>query len=111
MRFRSPFGKINFLPAEISGPWTAIGAQRRTAQGLMNHGLRGGQQMTRAMTRRAFVWSAAAGSLASLAGTKRTAAQSAVPVRWASLQPGFTVLPVQYILANKLGQKNGIDLP
>ena len=34
-----------------------------------------------------------------------------IPVRWASLQPGFTVLPVQYILANDLGRKYGLILP
>ncbi|MGY3603301.1 ABC transporter substrate-binding protein [Bradyrhizobium sp. Leo121] len=38
-------------------------------------------------------------------------AASDINVRWASLQPGFTVLPVQYILANHLGRKNGIILP
>ncbi len=32
-------------------------------------------------------------------------------MRWASLQPGFTVLPVQYILANDLGRKHGLNLP
>lgn len=34
-----------------------------------------------------------------------------IPVRWASLQPGFTALPVQYILAKHLGKKHGLNLP
>ena len=37
-------------------------------------------------------------------------AQALVPLRWAALTPGFTVLPVQYVLANKLGGKHGIKL-
>src|SRR2546429_513686 len=63
------------------------------------------------LTRRDFFRaSAAAGSLALLAN-KRAVAEAPVAVRWASLQPGFTVLPVQYILANKLSQRSGIELP
>src|SRR5437879_4065699 len=71
----------------------------------------GEESMSGNLTRRDFVRaSAAAGSLALLAN-KRAVADAPVAVRWASLQPGFTVLPVQYILANKLGQRSGIELP
>jgi NitT/TauT family transport system substrate-binding protein len=67
--------------------------------------------MTGNMTRRDFVGAAAAAAGALIPLGRPALAQPAIPVRWASLQPGFTVLPVQYILANKLGQKNGIELP
>ena len=62
------------------------------------------------LTRRDFVRASAATGALTLLGRSATA-ETPIPVRWASLQPGFTVLPVQYILANKLGQKNGIELP
>jgi NitT/TauT family transport system substrate-binding protein len=73
----------------------------------------GRNSMSGILTRRDFVCAVAAtaGSLSSLANARPALAQSTVPVRWASLQPGFTVLPVQYILANQLGQNNGIELP
>lgn len=69
--------------------------------------------MSEILTRRDFICAAtaAASSITSLSGSGNALAQAAIPVRWASLQPGFTVLPVQYILANKLGQKNGMELP
>jgi NitT/TauT family transport system substrate-binding protein len=62
-------------------------------------------------TRRGFVAGSAAASLMLSPSVRKAAADTAVPVRWASLQPGFTVLPVQFILANKLGQKNGLTMP
>jgi NitT/TauT family transport system substrate-binding protein len=59
-------------------------------------------------TRRAFVGATASASLMLSPNVKRAFADSEIPVRWASLQPGFTVLPVQYILANNLGKKHGL---
>lgn len=38
-------------------------------------------------------------------------AQAREPVRWAALQPGFTMLPVQYILSRKLDEKHGLQAP
>ncbi|ABD86425.1 ABC transporter substrate-binding protein [Rhodopseudomonas palustris] len=61
------------------------------------------------LTRRDFAFGSAAAAALLAAGRPALAAD--VAVRWASLQPGFTVLPVQYILANKLGQKHGLTLP
>jgi NitT/TauT family transport system substrate-binding protein len=61
------------------------------------------------VTRRSFVIGSASASL--LAGSAGRAMAADVPVRWAALQPGFTVLPVQYILANKLGERHGLSLP
>lgn len=67
--------------------------------------------MKQALTRRDFaIGSAAAGSIL-LSGLRRALADTGLTVRWASLQPGFTMLPVQYILANKLGAKHGLNLP
>jgi NitT/TauT family transport system substrate-binding protein len=37
--------------------------------------------------------------------------QALEPIRWAALQPGFTMLPVQYILSKKIGEKNGLSVP
>jgi NitT/TauT family transport system substrate-binding protein len=50
---------------------------------------------------------------ATIAATWRASRAKAedVAVHWAALQPGFTMLPVQYILAKKLGQRHGVDLP
>jgi NitT/TauT family transport system substrate-binding protein len=62
-------------------------------------------------TRRGFVAAAGAGCLLAAPGIRTALASESKALRWASLQPGFTVLPVQYILANKLGQKNGLSLP
>jgi NitT/TauT family transport system substrate-binding protein len=69
--------------------------------------------MTGTLTRRRFVCAAvaAAGSFTAIDDKGPANAQPPVPVRWAALQPGFTVLPVQYILANRLGLNNGIELP
>jgi NitT/TauT family transport system substrate-binding protein len=61
-------------------------------------------------TRRNFLAAAAAGSFVLPLAIRRSFAAADIRVRWASLQPGFTVLPVQYILANELGHKNGIAL-
>ena len=63
------------------------------------------------VTRRDFLAASAAGSLSLSASLQRAFAAADLPVRWASLQPGFTVLPVQYILANDLGRKHGLNLP
>lgn len=63
------------------------------------------------LTRRDFLAASAAGSMSLSASLERAFAAAELPVRWASLQPGFTVLPVQYILANQLGRKNGLKLP
>lgn len=63
------------------------------------------------LTRRGFVVTSGAASLMLSPAIRTAFAQADVSVKWASLQPGFTVLPVQYILANKLGQKNGVSLP
>ena len=63
------------------------------------------------VTRRDFLAASAAGSLSLSASLQRAFAAADLPVRWASLQPGFTVLPVQYILANDLGRKYGLNLP
>lgn len=59
------------------------------------------------LNRRTFL----AGTAAVVATWPAPQAKAGVAVRWASLQPGFTMLPVQYILANKLGHQYGIDLP
>jgi len=61
-------------------------------------------------TRRGFLAAAAATSPL-LPATVRGAFAAEIPVRWASLQPGFTVLPVQFILANRLGEKSGLKFP
>jgi NitT/TauT family transport system substrate-binding protein len=63
------------------------------------------------VTRRDFLAASAAGLLSLSASLQRAFAAADLPVRWASLQPGFTVLPVQYILANDLGRKYGLNLP
>lgn len=52
-----------------------------------------------------------AAALAALSPLGRAMAANGIAVRWASLQPGFTMLPVQYILANKLAPRQGLDLP
>lgn len=62
-------------------------------------------------TRRGFVAASGVASLMLSPSIRTALANAGTPVRWAALQPGFTVLPVQYILANKLGQKNGLSLP
>jgi len=62
-------------------------------------------------TRRDFLAASAAGSLMLSSTIRRAFADADIKVRWASLQPGFTVLPVQYILANDLGGKNGVGFP
>jgi NitT/TauT family transport system substrate-binding protein len=66
------------------------------------------------MTRRRVMAGSLAGAAASLAGLRvgldPAMAQALTPLRWAGLTPGFTVLPIQYILANKLGEKHGIKL-
>ena len=62
-------------------------------------------------TRRGFVAASGVASLLAMPGIRRALAAEPKALRWASLQPGFTVLPVQYILANKLGRKNGLSLP
>jgi NitT/TauT family transport system substrate-binding protein len=62
-------------------------------------------------TRRNFLAASAAGSLILSSTLRRAFAAADIRVRWASLQPGFTVLPVQYILANDLGRKNGLSFP
>ncbi|HEY0329998.1 MAG TPA: ABC transporter substrate-binding protein [Rhodopseudomonas sp.] len=61
------------------------------------------------LTRRDFAFGSASAAMLLAAGRPALAAD--VAVRWASLQPGFTVLPVQYILANKLGARHGLTLP
>jgi NitT/TauT family transport system substrate-binding protein len=62
-------------------------------------------------TRRNFLAAAAVSSFTLPSTIRRAFAAADIPVRWASLEPGFTVLPVQYILANNLGRKNGIAFP
>jgi NitT/TauT family transport system substrate-binding protein len=62
-------------------------------------------------TRRDVLAASVAGALALSSPLRRAFAAADIPVRWASLQPGFTVLPVQYILANDLGGKNGLSFP
>ena len=62
-------------------------------------------------TRRNFLAASAAGSLTLSSTVRRAFAAADIRVRWASLQPGFTVLPVQYILANDLGRRNGLSFP
>ncbi len=62
-------------------------------------------------TRRNFLAASAASSFTLSSTIRRAFAAADIPVRWASLEPGFTVLPVQYILANNLGRKNGIAFP
>ena len=63
------------------------------------------------ITRRDFLAASAASSFSLSTSLREAFAAADLPVRWASLQPGFTVLPVQYILANNLGRKNGLILP
>lgn len=69
--------------------------------------------MTAHISRRQVIASAGA-TTAGLAGLRtgdhRAAAQEPISLRWATLTPGFTVMPVQYILANKLGEKHGLKL-
>jgi NitT/TauT family transport system substrate-binding protein len=62
-------------------------------------------------TRRDFLAASAASSMMLSATISRAFAAEDLPVRWASLQPGFTVLPVQYILATGLGRKHGLNFP
>src|SRR5882762_6106830 len=62
-------------------------------------------------TRRDFLAASAASSMMLSATISRAFSAEDLPVRWASLQPGFTVLPVQYILANGLGRKHGLNFP
>ncbi|MCK1323868.1 MULTISPECIES: ABC transporter substrate-binding protein [unclassified Bradyrhizobium] len=62
-------------------------------------------------TRRNFLAASAASSLTLPSAIRHAFAAANIRVRWASLQPGFTVLPVQYILANDLGGKNGLSFP
>lgn len=66
--------------------------------------------MARPATRRDFLAASAAASLM-LPWAARHAVAADTLVRWASLQPGFTMLPVQYILASDLGEKNGLRFP
>jgi NitT/TauT family transport system substrate-binding protein len=63
------------------------------------------------MTRRKLLTLSTAASLSAPSIVRSALAASDIKVRWASLQPGFTVLPVQYILANDLGSRNGIIFP
>jgi NitT/TauT family transport system substrate-binding protein len=63
------------------------------------------------VTRRNFLAASAASSLTLPSTIRHAFAAAGIRVRWASLQPGFTVLPVQYILANDLGGKNGLSFP
>jgi NitT/TauT family transport system substrate-binding protein len=63
------------------------------------------------MTRRKLLTLSTAASLSAPSIVRSALAASDIKVRWASLQPGFTVLPVQYILANDLGARNGIIFP
>jgi len=67
-----------------------------------------GEKMTE-FTRRNFLAASAAGSLTLSSAIQRAFAAADIRVRWGSLQPGFTVLPVQYILAHDLGHKNGLS--
>ena len=62
-------------------------------------------------SRRNLLAAAAMSSFALPSSIRHALAASDIRVRWASLQPGFTVLPVQYILANGLGGKNGLSFP
>src|SRR4051794_23509079 len=62
-------------------------------------------------TRRNFLAASAAGSFMLTSTIRNGLAAADIPARWGSLQPGFTVLPVQYILANELGHKNGVAFP
>lgn len=67
--------------------------------------------MTELLGRRAFLQGAAmigAGLLAAPAGVRNAFADDGV--RWASLQPGFTVLVTEYIRNKKLDEKNGFRL-
>ena len=70
-----------------------------------------GVSPTRGSSRRDFLAASAVSSVMLSATLRRAFAAADIPVRWASLQPGFTVLPVQYILANNLGRQNGLSLP
>jgi NitT/TauT family transport system substrate-binding protein len=63
------------------------------------------------LTRRNFLVASAAGSFTLPLTIRSAFAAADIQLRWASLQPGFTVLPVQYILANDLGRKNGLIFP
>ncbi|MEP9349141.1 PhnD/SsuA/transferrin family substrate-binding protein [Xanthobacter sp. KR7-225] len=87
-------------PREIVGSWT-----RHAWEGnVVDH-----------LTRRTFLGASFGASLAGgaigVAGRAAPAfAQAAAPVRWASLAPGFTILVVQYILAQKLAEKHGVPL-
>ena len=55
-----------------------------------------------------------AGGIGTLAGLRvgidAAAAQALAPLRWAALQPGFTILPIAYIGANGLARKHGMAL-
>ncbi len=63
-------------------------------------------------TRRAALRAAAGGLGAFALGRYAPAlAQAKDDVRWAALQPGFTMLPVQYILSKKLADKHGLAVP
>ncbi len=111
MRYRPEFGKFTVAwrkrlrLARSFGP----GCGEAKKQKCATHG--SPEEKMTDLTRRNFLVASAAGSFA-LPPTIRSAFAAAdIPLRWASLQPGFTVLPVQYILANDLGRKNGLIFP
>jgi NitT/TauT family transport system substrate-binding protein len=98
--------KLRWQPARAFGP--DRGAAKK--QKILRHAGIPGGKMTEA-SRRNFVAASAAGALMLSSTIRRAFAAADIRVRWASLQPGFTVLPVQYILANDLGARNGLSFP
>jgi NitT/TauT family transport system substrate-binding protein len=111
MRHRPGFGKVRVIATKeriCARRERAMESPKNARNQTRENG--GGNAMT-GFTRRGFVAASGAASLMAAPGIRAALAATATPVRWAALQPGFTVLPVQYILANKLGQKNSLSLP
>jgi NitT/TauT family transport system substrate-binding protein len=113
MRYRPDFGKFSVdQDARLrSAPVfrTEPPASQKARKACATHGSRG--EKMKHSTRRGFFAASAAGSFMLASTIRRAFAAADIRVRWASLQPGFTVLPVQYILANDLGRKNGLSFP
>jgi NitT/TauT family transport system substrate-binding protein len=88
---------------------TELPASQKARKARATHELR--EEKLTHSTRRDFLAASAAGSFMLSSTVQRAFAAGDLRVRWASLQPGFTVLPVQYILANDLGRKSGLSFP
>jgi NitT/TauT family transport system substrate-binding protein len=101
MRFRPAFGKFSI---NIKGGGKDVFLHQNKMR------IRE-ENMDNTLIRREFLTAFAGTLMLPLGHYGKALAADDIPVRWAALQPGFTLLPVQYILANHLGRKNGLLLP